>query len=123
MSESTNVEISPHDCMPFLNIRKNTKSGVLRIATLFTKKSKTHFTPCGAGITFESGTPIVVQITPSMMHVGMDYFRSQGASRGETKQKIDSKATWYGIEDEVYKHAVLRFLTKKNSFGQHICGM
>lgn len=43
MSESINDETNPHDCITFLNTWEITKYGVLRVAELFSGKSKKNF--------------------------------------------------------------------------------
>lgn len=111
MKDSVKIEVSPHSFSIFHNICQVTKSGVFRMAALFTGEDNKNLDVFRARIALESDVPIVLQLLRShMLHIVIDYFVSHKSSHTEPKLETESNDILYGFVDGVYRHAALLLL-------------
>ena len=107
MSSARYTKVDPHSCIPFTRFRKPSSSGVARLMRIFDgelqeklgNEISTEPDASHCGISLGTGTAILVELSGSMSHYVNDYFRSEGFSMEEAREKANSRDRWYGIVD------------------------
>jgi len=105
--------IDPHACVPFTRTRTIVESGVRRLMAIF-DASYNGDRISGGGIACGSDTPIVVKLTGTLRNYFVEYFKSQGKSEYDAKQRFNSRKEWFGIIDGEHSFlAIIRLIESK----------
>lgn len=62
MAEAGFVDVDPYGCIPFVDIRKVTRSGVLRFVSIFSRRSAASMGSVGSVISCGLDTTVVVEL-------------------------------------------------------------
>lgn len=61
VTDAIYVDVDPHSCMPYVNIRNTTKSGVLRFLSIFSGRSASFLGPVASDNSCGSGTAVIIK--------------------------------------------------------------
>ena len=95
MSTAEYCKVDPNSCIPFVDYRTRTLSGICRFMRLFdgqSLKSDTseHDTADTASyrLSLGSNTPIIVRLTGALSVYVFEYFRKQGLNKQAASDKV-----------------------------------
>lgn len=63
------IDVVPHSFIPFINIRKVTRIGMLRFVKIFSGRSASSMAPAAAGLSSGSDTVVVVKLEEKDYHL------------------------------------------------------
>lgn len=82
------IDIGPYSCIPFINIRKVTRTDVLRFVSIFADGRARTFEPAAAELSCRSDTAVVVMLEEKNHHLIDAYFKAEGNTETEAQQAI-----------------------------------
>ena len=124
MEGSTNSRVDPRSCIPLTSIRQISRSGVLRLKSIFSggstvssgKRDGMPIENIGDGFVAGSDNAIVVELTGGLKRHVLDFFRSKLGSDGEpisesqAAEKAEDRSVWYGVVDGMHRMTAIREL-------------
>lgn len=68
----------------------------------------------GGRIDLGMDPPLLVKLSGKIKHLVMKFFLTQGHTRSEAKNMVESKEGWYGIVNGSYQNAAILLVIKSN---------
>lgn len=104
--------INPFACIPIVNLRNLSESGIRRLTALFRAGYEQADGFCSVGLMHGTDTPIVVELKGPLFNLLVHHFKAKDLNDDELQHEISKHPQWYGIIDGSHSNEAVRRLSK-----------
>lgn len=102
------IDDDPYTCIRFLNIRKVTRTEVIRFESIFSGRGAANIERAASGPLCGLEVGAAIKLEEKDHHSYDKYLKEEGQTEADARQTFRRRKIWYGVVDGRYRHEVLK---------------